>query len=168
MSVGLGFILLCTFFAGIWFLFQNIKKRLLPQNKPIDVIELTNYQVEEDTKEKRVDIRWPVSVVTIEGSMEGETKEISHSGAFIKCSEPLVPGNQFVLTIETPEKGPISLKSVVVWSNSNIPEEKVVTRGMSIRYIQYKKEDLELLKSALDEHFAKNRKIPLQSAAFYS
>ena len=127
---------------------------MLPQNKSVDVADFVNCLVKEKRKEQRFDIIWPVSIETYKGILKGVTKEMSISGAFLKCSKPLLPGEQFNLIIETPVKGAVSLKSVVVWSNSNIPQEKVVTRGMGIRFIKNKKEDLGLLKSALEEYLS--------------
>ena len=152
MSVGFGFLLFCTLLSFIWILFQNYKKRLLPQNRSFDIADLVDYQAEEERKEQRVVIRWPVSIKTVIRNIRAETKELNRSGAFIKCREPLLPGEEFYLFIETPYKGVILLKSKVVWSNCNTPEEKVVTRGMGIRFIQNKKEDLIKLESAIDEY----------------
>ena len=152
MGVGFVFLLFCAFLSFVWIIFQNFRKRMLPKSKPVNVIDLAAYEVEEKREEKRVDIIWPVSVQISNEIIKTETKELSRSGAFIHYSKPLLPGTQFVLTIETPAKGDISLKSEVVWSNCNMPEEKVVIRGMGIRFIQNMDEDLNLLKSALEEY----------------
>ena len=154
MSVGLGFFILCALLSFIWIIIKNLKKRMFSEDKSVDLIEFvqSKAEAEEGCKEQKVDIKWPVSIEMNNGIIKAETKDLSRSGAFIKCSKPLLPGEQFNLIIETPVKGAVSLKSVVIWSNSNIPEEKVLTRGMGIRFIQNKKEDLELLKSVLEEY----------------
>ena len=152
MNIGFGFLLFCALLSFLWIIFQNLKKRMFPLERPLNINNLPDYQGEEKRKEKRVDIIWPVSVKINNEIIKAETKELNRSGAFIKCSKPLVTGERFVLTIETPSKGFISLKSEVVWSNASIPEEKVVTSGMGIRFIQNMDKDLMLLKSALEEH----------------
>jgi hypothetical protein len=165
MSVGLGFLLFCTFLAFVWFIFQNIKKRMFPKSKPVEVTDLSNFQFEEKREEKRVDIVWPASVITVDELIKAQAKELSRNGAFIKCDKPLLPGEQFILTIEPPAKGPISLNSVVVWSNSNIPEEKVVARGMGVRFIKNKNEDIKMLKSAIEEYSKYLEKTSAQQSA---
>ena len=152
MSVGFGFLLFCAFLSLIWLLFINLKKKLLPQNKSIDVIETDDLQPEEKRNEKRIDILWPVTIEIKNEIIKAETKELSRIGAFVKCSKPLLPGERFLIAIETPANGSISLNAEVVWSNANIPEEKVVTRGMGIRFIQNPDKDLALLKMALDAY----------------
>ncbi len=157
MSVGFGFLLFCTLLSFVWILFQNFRKRMFLQNKSINVINLTAYKAEEERKDNRSDILWTVSIETPNGITMAETKDLSPSGAFIKCRGPLLPGEKFCLIIETPSKGTISLKSEVIWSNTNMPEDKIVIRGMGIRFIQNKNEDLALLKSALEEYLEANK-----------
>ena len=152
MSVGFGFLIFFAILSFVLILFKNFKKRMIPQNRSTDLIDLINFQVEEKRNEKRADIVWPVSVETGNDIIKTETKDLTRSGAFIKCSKPLKPGEQFVLAIETPAKGTISLNAEVVWSNANIPEDKVVTRGMGIRFIKNTDNDLKYLKSSLEEY----------------
>ena len=166
MTVGFGFILFCILLSMVWFFFTNYKKKMFPQKKSIDVIQFSNYQDDEKRERKRADIVWPVSVVTNKGIIKAETKDLNRSGAFVKCSQPLLPGEQFRLNIEIPVKGPISLKSEVVWSNFNIPEEKVVTRGMGIRFIQNMDKDLASLKSAMEEYINSINRTSIQRIAF--
>ena len=160
MSVGFGFLLFCALLSFICILFKNFKKLMFPQGKSIDVIDLAGYQVEERREEKRVEIIWPVSIKTNNEIIQAETKELSRSGAFVKCSKPLSLGERFFLFIETPGKVSIYLKAEVVWSNSNIPEEKVVTRGMGIRFIRNNDENAELLKSSLENYLIIKKIIP--------
>lgn len=152
MSAGFGFLLVFALLAFIWLLFQNYKKRVLPQNKPVNTVDLADYVAAEERKEQRIDIVWPVSLKKEDMIIKAETKDLTRSGAFIKCNEPLAPGEQFLLIIETPAKSIISLKSEVVWSNVGIPEEKVVTRGMGVRFIQNMEKDIALLKASLERN----------------
>ena len=150
MSVGFGFLLFFTLLSFVLILFQNYRKRILPQNKSINIVDLAEYQVDE-RKGLRVKIKWPVTVETLKGKIKAETKDINQIGAFITCSKPLTLGEQFRLIIETPSNCFISLKSEVIWSNANISEDKIVIRGMGIRFIQNTETDLEFLKAALEE-----------------
>ena len=165
VSVGFGFLLFYIGLSFIWLLFKNYKKRILPQNKYINIADLKNFQVEEGRKERRVDIIWPVSVVTANGIGKAETKQLSRSGAFIKCRNPLPIGEKFNMTIEIPSKGYISLKSEVIWSNAGIPEHKVVNRGMSVKFKQNMENDLASLISALEEYVVMASNAPAQRIA---
>ena len=50
----------------------------------------------------RVEVRWPVTMLTSEGSMQGETRDISMQGAFIFCDKPLPLSERFVLSVKAP------------------------------------------------------------------
>ncbi len=165
MSVGLGFILFCILLSVVWFAFRNFKKRMLPQKNSIEGTEFARYQENEKRDNKRHKIAWSVSLETAMGIIKAETKDLSRSGAFVKCRTPLMPGERFCLTIDIPAKDPISLKSIVVWSNGNIPEEKVVNRGMGVRFLQNLDEDLSSLKMALEEHI-ESINVSVQRPAF--
>ena len=47
----------------------------------------------------------------------------------------------------------MSLNSEVVWSNANVPDDKIVNRGMGIRFIHNTDEVRESLKTALSGKF---------------
>ena len=43
----------------------------------------------ERRKEPRIDVRWPVAVMSDQGTIRGETRDISSEGVAIFCDEPL-------------------------------------------------------------------------------
>ncbi len=61
---------------------------------------------------------------------------ISLGGAFICCKKPLPMKEVFRLTMMVPENEPLMATAEVVWSNANVPEEKIVNRGMGVRFIK--------------------------------
>ncbi len=72
---------------------------------------------------------------------EGEIANISIGGAFIQCKKPLALNETFSITINIPDRQPIPAKVQVVWSNVNIPEDKVLRRGMGIRFLEIADDD---------------------------
>lgn len=107
----------------------------------------------EERQHPRVDLSWPVKIKTQQGAIKGETKNISLGGAFICCNKPLPLREVFRLTINAPNYKPLTVNAEVVWSNINVPNEQIVNRGMGIRFIQIKKEDLEFLKELIAARF---------------
>lgn len=100
----------------------------------------------------RVDITWPVRIQTSQGTIEADTKNIGLGGAFICCHEPLPLRENFRLTINSPNHDPLMVKAEVVWSNINVPDEKIVNRGMGIRFIQLTEDDREFLSEMISAH----------------
>ncbi len=65
-----------------------------------------------------------------------QLKDISIGGAFVVCPHPLPLAEKFQLTVNPSNDKEISLNAVVVWSNANVPEDKVINRGMGIKFIE--------------------------------
>ena len=101
-------------------------------------------------------IQLPVSIETAEGTMNAETRDISVGGAFISCRTPLPLKEQFPLTITLPHGGSLALFAEVVWSNVSIPHEKIVHRGMGIRFHLITEDDRKILKDLVSSHLGKS------------
>ena len=78
-----------------------------------------------------------------------QLKDISLGGAFVVCPEPLALNDKFKISIRIPDREPLALNAEVVWSNRNMPGDKVVNRGMGIRFIENTEKDRQRLNTAL-------------------
>lgn len=105
----------------------------------------------ESRNHTRADIRWQVSMETPDGTIAADAKNISLSGAFICCAKPLPLGEVFLLTVTGPDNEPFTATAKVVWSNVNVPEEKVVNRGMGVRFIKMSDRHLRWVRHMLQE-----------------
>jgi uncharacterized protein (TIGR02266 family) len=94
----------------------------------------------------RIDINWPASIETSEGTINAEIKNISLGGAFIGCKKPFPIGQVFSLTMTAPNNEPVKASAEVVWSNANVPEDKVVNRGMGVRFIKMSERHLQIVR----------------------
>jgi hypothetical protein len=54
-----------------------------------------------------------------------------------------------------PNAGAIALNAVLVWSNFNMPPEKVVNRGMGIKFVNNEAQERQRLQEALIVAFEK-------------
>jgi hypothetical protein len=94
----------------------------------------------------RTDVHWAVSIETSEGTVGGEITNISLGGAFICFKTPLPVGEVFGLTLMCLEEEPLIATAKVVWSNVNVPDEKVVHRGMGVRFIKMSDRHIQLIR----------------------
>jgi hypothetical protein len=101
---------------------------------------------EEKRTHPRTDVNWPVSIETSYGTVEAEIKNISLGGAFICCKKPLQLRKVFRMTMIAPENEPVIATAQVAWSNVNVPEEKVVNRGMGVRFINMSDRHIQLVR----------------------
>ena len=132
-SIGIGGAL----FVGLvlfWFVSMYLKKRLASDQATQSYTPSTKTSWEEKRRNPRVAISWQAFI-----EMSGQTdnvqlKDISLGGAFVVCAEPLALNDKFKISIRIPNRELLLLNAEVVWSNSNVPADRVVNRGMGIRF----------------------------------
>ena len=88
----------------------------------------------------RILVKWPAVVETPQGSVEGETKDISVDGVFIFCANEPEIGENFPLLLKPSEKRTISIVGAKIWSGSFTIDNKTVF-GMGVLFIQISTED---------------------------
>jgi uncharacterized protein (TIGR02266 family) len=106
---------------------------------------------EDQRQHPRTNLNWPVSMETPEGTIMGQVKNIGLGGAFICCKNPLPVGEVVQMTITGPGKEAVTSTARVVWSNANLPDEKVINRGMGVRFIKMSDQHLQLVRRLFDE-----------------
>lgn len=147
-SIGIGGAL----FVGLiifWFVSMYLKKRLASDQAAQGYTPSTKISWEEKRRHPRVAISWQAFI-----EMSGQTdnvqlKDISLGGAFVVCAEPLALNDRFKISIRIPNRELLLLNAEVVWSNSNVPADRVVNRGMGIRFIENTEKDRQRLNKVL-------------------
>ena len=100
----------------------------------------------EKREHPRADVDWSAWMETAEGIMDLKVRNISLGGAFLCCKKPLPLEKVFSLSIMGPDNEPMKATAQVVWSNANVPEEKVINRGMGIRFIKMSDRHIQLVR----------------------
>jgi Tfp pilus assembly protein PilZ len=143
-----------SFFVGVilfWFIFVYLKKRLTP-DKPIQSLSAAiSFPVENKRQHPRVEVSWEAKAENSEISQDVVLKDISIGGAFVVCQEPAAMQDQLKIIINLPNSETLQLNAEVVWSNANMPLDKVVNRGMGIRFIQNEDSERQKLQDAIDD-----------------
>ena len=62
-------------------------------------------------------MKWPVRVITNDGTVKGESRDISVQGLFLCCEEPLPLHTVFAIRISPPDHDSIQVQAKMVWSN---------------------------------------------------
>ena len=109
----------------------------------------TKTQWLEKREDSRVKVKWPVTIETDEGPLNGELINVSLGGAFICCRELSRSKETFRLTINPPNHQAISATVSVTWSNLNVPESEVVNRGIGIRFLEISEEDRRFISEVI-------------------
>jgi len=104
---------------------------------------------EEKRAQPRLAVSWNASFETPHSAGRAQLKDISRGGAFVVCPAPLPLSDRFQIVIELPNGTPLALNAEVVWSNANVPSDRVVTRGMGVRFVDNDASKRQLLADAI-------------------
>lgn len=108
----------------------------------------------EKRRSKRSDVRWPVSVESEHGTILGEIRNISLSGIYVRCDEPLRVNEDFRMAIIPPNRQAIGLTGKVVWADMYGIDEDEIAFGMGVCLVEIAKEDQKFLQSAVSSRRA--------------
>ena len=133
-------------FLVIWIVSYFWKKSNRSDHDSLISVKLPQKFGEEKREHPRTDVNWPVSIETTYGTIAAEVKNISLGGAFISCKKPLQLRKVFRMTMIGPENEPVLATAQVAWSNANMPEDKVINRGMGVRFIKMSDRHIQLVR----------------------
>ena len=113
-------------------------------------------------KERRGDLRaklkWRVLAKEKGAVIDGITKDISTSGAYVCCARPLRLNKVFNMVIEAPNKR-LKAKAEVVWSNIYGPDDEINPRGMGVRFLKISSEDRKEIAKEILHHLEPEEEI---------
>ena len=111
----------------------------------------------------RIEIRWPVTVLTMQTTIEGEVHNLSPSGAFISCKAVPPLESSFFIIIKPPERQTISVAGKVVWSTTLQANESNASLGVGVQFTNITPGDLKFLTQLVKTYNNKkraSRKVP--------
>jgi hypothetical protein len=147
-SIGIG----GAIFVGLilfWFMRTYLKKRLAPDQSSQGYTPSTRISWKEKRRHPRIAVSWKASLENSPSGDSVQLRDISLGGAFVVCAQPLDLNDKFGISIHLPGQEHLRLNAEVVWSNMNVPAEKVVNRGMGIRFIDNDESKRRKLSDAL-------------------
>ena len=106
----------------------------------------------EKRKHPRIPVRWPVTIITDKGTIEGESRNITVAGIFIHCQEELHENEVHQIIIQIPEQEAILVKGQVAWSNFDSMEEGDMYPGMGFSFIKISDDDQMILADVISRH----------------
>jgi hypothetical protein len=114
---------------------------------------------EENRVYPRARLKWVVSAKVDGKVIEGVTKDISVSGAYVCCAKPLKLNVVLDMVIKAPDKS-LSVKAEVVWSNIYGPDDSINPRGMrgmGVCFLAISGEDRKVIAKAVMEHLKSDK-----------
>jgi Tfp pilus assembly protein PilZ len=103
----------------------------------------------------RAKVKLRVEIQTTRGCISGETHNISTSGAFIFCQQPLRLRDNFQMTIEVPHRQQLTMTARVVWKTVSTPNDKAGGSGFGVHFSRITPHDRKLLHHFITDHTQK-------------
>jgi hypothetical protein len=115
----------------------------------------------EKRRHPRIPVRWPVTIITEEGTIEGESRNITIAGVFVHCQEKIYEDAVHQMIIKIPKQESVLLKGRVVWSNFDSMDETSGYRGMGFSFIKISDSDRQILADVISRYTkSPNNKAP--------
>jgi len=150
-SLGIG----VAIFAGLvifWF-FNAFVKRKLGADQPAHMAAPSQKSYwEEKRQHPRMSVSWSAVLEPPHEQLKVQLKDISLGGAFVVCDKPAPLQEKIRLCIKIPDQEELLLNAQVVWSNANVPQEKVINRGMGVKFVQNTNKARRNLEKAISMH----------------
>ena len=100
----------------------------------------------------RINVSWPISIVSDGEIIDGDTINITVDGVLISCEEPLQLNETLRISIDPPNHQSIWVTGKVIWSDQYAIDERNVTFGMGICFVKISDVDRHFLKDLVSAH----------------
>jgi len=135
-------------FFAVYFFKPKKDDKIIPTSLERELVD-----PEEISLPHRAEPNWPAIIETSSGkTAEASVASITHGSGFIASTIRLAIGEKFQLTIHLPDRDPLQLRAEVTWSNMHLPDEKVMKRGMGIRFIEAGEDAICLINDTITQH----------------
>jgi hypothetical protein len=95
----------------------------------------------------RIAASWPVTIITANGPVEGEARNVTLEGVFIHCMERLSVEETYRLVIKPPGEE-INVMGKLLWSNLEGATGRDILQGMGFCFVKVNGVHRELLREA--------------------
>jgi len=97
----------------------------------------------------RINVTWPITVITDKGMIEGESVNITPAGVFVRSKNVLKENETYQMIIKLPNKKQVVVKGKLVWSNLNGEERSEAFSSMGFSFVKVGEEDQRLLRAVI-------------------
>ena len=102
----------------------------------------------------RTKAKWPITIITNDSIIAGESRNITANGIFTHCREQLHENETYRMIIGLPKKRYLSVKGKLIWSNLNGIDPNGTFSDMGFSFMKLYGEDRFLLNRAISAQLA--------------
>ena len=97
----------------------------------------------------RINVNWPITIITSQGTIECESRNITPNGVFIHCKTKLPENEVCQMIIKLPNGKQIIVKGQMMWSNLNGREDMGALVDMGFSFIKMSNKDQKALRTVI-------------------
>jgi hypothetical protein len=105
----------------------------------------------ENRRHPRVEVAWPVTIVTPDGPVIGRTQNLSLGGTLIHCTEVPEFLYDFRLVFRPAERQLLIATAERVWSSTFV-DDKSMIHAMGVRFTYIPEHDYQFMSEAISSH----------------
>ena len=109
-------------------------------------------KIVENRKYRRIKVRWPITVLTQDGMIAGETRNISADGILLCSEKPLGLSEIFFMSLSPPNHQPIEVTGKVIWSDLYAVDDQGSVFCMGFCFVGISDTDRHLLNDLVSTH----------------
>jgi len=100
-----------------------------------------------------VDVRWPVTLVTAQGHIDGEAQVITSRGMLISCLQAPPMEGSFQVLVKVPNRQTLSAIGRSVWTSIAGVDNGVVRLGTEVEFSSISDGDRQFLQAVIARHY---------------
>jgi Tfp pilus assembly protein PilZ len=103
----------------------------------------------------RTRVKWPVTLLTSQDKTEGETENVSPTGALISCTVVPLSEGSIRLVIKVPGHQSLNVAGKVVWSKVLNPNKGAPSFGVGVQFTKISENDSHFLREVILKRYGK-------------
>jgi len=100
-------------------------------------------------KNRKNKTRWPITITTEQGGIDGELKSVTKAGIFIHCAKPLRHNETYRIVIRPTPELSVEIKGTLILSNPGHMDSRSNLSRMAVSFVRVSKGDQQRLKSLI-------------------
>lgn len=100
-------------------------------------------------KRSRIKIRWPITITTDQGGIDGELRTVTNAGIFIHCDRPLNNNETYRIVIRPTPELSIEIKGKLILSNPGHTNSNSNLSSMALSFVKVSERDQRRLKNLI-------------------
>jgi len=96
---------------------------------------------EDQRTHPRIEVSWPVQILTDQETIEGEVLNVSSTGLYIRCEKPLELNEIFRMVVKPDNHEEVEIQGQIVWSSFYAVDETDAPVSLGISLIEISQKD---------------------------